>query len=184
MNYFRHVMQKIYTFSLSDECFQKPLKTTQIKESIRPIRKVRVLERTFANLRLRREYCAAADLLLSTKWQNEALSMPVSYEEFPDITFFLISKIEIQVQYCKYYSILLCDQMYAVLKHSGFPRRRCFQIENTGSQLEENTGISQITELSIVNWAIMMCTSLIFAHTFGNGTQTRRNLLRISLAAY
>ena len=46
--------------------------------------------------------------------------------------------------------------MNAVLKHSGIPRRRCFQIENTSSKLEENTGLSQITELSIVNWTIMM----------------------------
>ena len=38
------------------------------------------------------------------------------------------------------------------------PRSRCFQMENTGSKLEENVGISQITELSIVNWAIVMCT--------------------------
>ena len=82
---------------------------------------------------------------------------------------FLISCTR-QVQYCRYYSIPLCDQMNAVLKHSGFPRRRCFQIENTGSQLEGNTGIRQVMELSIVNWAIIMCTFLIFAHTFGNGT--------------
>ena len=50
--------------------------------------------------------------------------------------------------------------MNAVLKHSGFHRGRCVQVENTGSNLEENTGISQIKELSIVNWAIMMCTFL------------------------
>ena len=31
----------------------------------------------------------------------------------------------------------LCDQMNAVLKYSGFPRSHCFQIENTGSKLEE-----------------------------------------------
>ena len=74
--------------------------------------------------------------------------------------------------------------MNAVLKHSGFSRSRCFQIENTGSKLEENTGISQVKELSIVNWDIMVCTCFIFAHTFHHGTQTRRNLLRISLAAY
>ena len=64
------------------------------------------------------------------------------------------------------------------------PRSRCFQIENTVSKLEEYTGISQITELSIVNWAIIICTFLTFAHTFGHGAQTRRNLLRIFLAAY
>ena len=74
--------------------------------------------------------------------------------------------------------------MNAVLKHSGFPKSRCFQIENTGLKLEENTGISQITELSIVNWAIIMCILLIFTYTFGHGTQTRRNLLKIFLAAY
>ena len=62
-----------------------------------------------------------------------------------------------QVQYCRYYNIPLRDQMIAILKHSGFPRIRCFQTENTGSKLKENTGINQITELSIVNWAIMMC---------------------------
>ena len=56
--------------------------------------KVRVWKRTFANLRLRRLYCAAADLVLSTKWQNEALTIPVSYEELPDISFFLILKIQ------------------------------------------------------------------------------------------
>ena len=88
-----------------------------------------------------------------------------------------------QVQYCRYCSIPLCDQMNAVLKHSGLPRSRCFQIENTGSKLEENTGISQIMELSVVNWAIMMCTFLIIARKLGHGTQTR-NLLRIFLAAY
>ena len=88
-----------------------------------------------------------------------------------------------QIQYCRYYSIPLCDQMNAVLKHSGLPRSR-FQIENTGSKLEENIGIRQIMELSIVNWTIMMCTSLIFTHTFGHGTQTRRNLLRIFPTAY
>ena len=32
-----------------------------------------------------------------------------------------------------------------------------FSIDNAGSKLEENTGISQITALSIVNWVIMMC---------------------------
>ena len=74
--------------------------------------------------------------------------------------------------------------MMAVLKRSGFPRSRCFQIENTGSKLDKNLGISQIRKLSIVNWAIMMCTFSIFAHTFGHGTQTRRNLMRIFLAAY
>ena len=74
--------------------------------------------------------------------------------------------------------------MNAVLNHSGFPRSRCFQIENTGSKLEENTRISQITELSIVNCAIIKRTFLIFARTFGHGTQTRRNLQRIFLAAY
>ena len=50
--------------------------------------------------------------------------------------------------------------MNAVLKHNGFPGSRCFQIENTGSKLKENTGISQITELSIVNWTIVICTFL------------------------
>ena len=39
---------------------------------------------------------------------------------------------------------------------------RCFQIKNTGSKLEENIGISQTTELSIVNWAIVMCTFSFF----------------------
>ena len=73
--------------------------------------------------------------------------------------------------------------MNAVLKHSGLPRIRCFQIENTGSKHEENIGINQIAELSIVNLAIIMCTFLIFSHTFGHGTQTRRILLRIFLAA-
>ena len=61
--------------------------------------------------------------------------------------------------------------MNAVLKHSGFPRSLCFHIENTGSKLEGSTGISQIAELSIVKWAIIMCTFLIFAHTFGHGTE-------------
>ena len=75
------------------------------------------------------------------------------------------------VQYCRYYSTPLSDQMNAVPKHSGFPRIRCFQIENNGSKLEENTGISQITELSIVNWDIIMCTFLIFAHIFGKRKQ-------------
>ena len=56
--------------------------------------------------------------------------------------------------------------MNALLKHSGFPRSRCFQIENTGSKLEENTGISQITEISIVNWAIMMCTFYFCSHVW------------------
>ena len=73
--------------------------------------------------------------------------------------YFLISCTR-QVQYCRYYNIRLCDQINAVLKHSGLPRSRCLQIENTDSKLEEKTGISQITELSIVNWAIMMCTFL------------------------
>ena len=61
--------------------------------------------------------------------------------------------------------------MKAVLKHSGFPRSLCFHIENTGSKLEGSTGISQIAELSIVNWAIMMFTFLTLAHTFGQGTE-------------
>ena len=78
----------------------------------------------------------------------------------------------------------MCDEMNAVLKHSGFARSLCFQVKNTGSKLEENTGIRQITELSIVNWAIMMYTFFIFAHTFGQGTQTRRNPKRIFLVAY
>ena len=74
--------------------------------------------------------------------------------------------------------------MNAVLRHSGLPWSRGFQIENTGPKLEEDIGISQIMELSIVSWAIIMCTFLIFANTFGHGKQTRRNLLRIFLAAY
>ena len=60
--------------------------------------------------------------------------------------------------------------MNAVMKHSALPRSRCLQIEHTGSKLEENIGTNQMTELSIVNWAIIMCTFLIFAHTFGQGT--------------
>ena len=56
--------------------------------------------------------------------------------------------------------------MNTVLKHSGFPRSRCFQIENTGSKLDENTGIIQITELSIVSWAIIMCTFLFLLIRF------------------
>ena len=82
------------------------------------------------------------------------------------------------------YSIPLCNQMIVVLKHSGFPRSCCFQIENTVSKLEENIEIKQITELSIVNWVIIMCAFLIFAHTFGHGTQAKRNLLRIFLSTY
>ena len=74
--------------------------------------------------------------------------------------------------------------MNAVLEHSGITRNRCFQIDNTGSKLEEDIGISQITESSIVNWAIIMCTFLIFAHMFDRGTQQRRNLPRNFLAAY
>ena len=58
--------------------------------------------------------------------------------------------------------------MNAVLKRCALPKSRCFQIENTGSKLEENAGISQITKSSIVNWAIIMCSSFIFAHTFGH----------------
>ena len=45
-----------------------------------------------------------------------------------------------------------------------------FQIENTVSKLEEDVGIRQITEISTVNWAIIICTFLIFAHTFGHET--------------
>ena len=56
--------------------------------------------------------------------------------------------------------------MIAVLKHSRFPRSSCFQTENTGSKLEENVGISQITELSTINWAIIMCTSFDFCSQF------------------
>ena len=36
--------------------------------------------------------------------------------------------------------------MNAVLIHNGFPRSRCFQIENADLKLEVNTGISPITE--------------------------------------
>ena len=96
---------------------------------------------------------------------------------------FLIS-CKRQVQHCRYYSIPLCDQINAVLKHIGFSRSRCVQIENTGSKPEETTRISQFKDLSIVNWAIIKCTFLVFAHTFSHGTQTRRILLRIFLAAY
>ena len=73
--------------------------------------------------------------------------------------------------------------MNAVLMHSGIPRSCCFQIENTGSKIEENSGIRQITGLSVVNWAIIMYTFLTSTQIFGHGTQTRRNLLRIFLAA-
>ena len=69
-------------------------------------------------------------------------------------------------------------------KAQCFAKESFFQIENTGSKLEENVRICQIMELSIGNWAIMMCTFLIFAHKFGHGTQTSRNLLRIFLTAY
>ena len=67
-----------------------------------------------------------------------------------------------QMQYCRYYSIPLYEQLIAVLKYSGLPRSRCSQTENTVSKLEEIVGISQITALSIVNWAINMCHFLIF----------------------
>ena len=63
----------------------------------------------------------------------------------------------------------LCNQMNAVLKHIGLPRSRCFQVENTDSKLGENVGTTQIMELLIVNWTIIMCTFWIFAHTFGYG---------------
>ena len=62
------------------------------------------------------------------------------------------------------------NQMNAVLKHRGLPRSRRFQVENTGSKLGENVGITQIMELLIVNWTIVMCTFWIFAHTFDYGT--------------
>ena len=75
------------------------------------------------------------------------------------------------LQYCRYYSIPLCDQMNAVLKHNGFSWSRCFQIENTGSKLEESVGIIQIAESSVVNWAIITYTFLIFARFFGHGTK-------------
>ena len=78
----------------------------------------------------------------------------------------------------------LGDQMNALLKYSGFLRSRYFQIENICSNFEENIGVNQITKLSIVHWAIIIYTFLIFAHTFGHGTQTGRNLLRIFLAAH
>ena len=58
----------------------------------------------------------------------------------------------------------MCDEMNVVLKHSGFAKSRCFQVENTGSKLEENTGIRQITELSVINWAIIIC-KLLFLPT-------------------
>ena len=61
---------------------------------------------------------------------------------------------------------------------------RCFQIENPGSKLEENMGISQITKLSIVIWDNIICTFFIFARTFGHRTQTRKNLSKIFLAAH
>ena len=61
------------------------------------------------------------------------------------------------------------NQMNAVLKHRGLARGRCFQVENTSSKLGENVGLTQIMELSIVNWTIIMCTFWIFAHTFGYG---------------
>lgn len=55
--------------------------------------------------------------------------------------------------------------MNAVLKRCALPKSRCFQIENTGSKLEENIGISQITEVSIVNWAIITRNfSILLAH--------------------
>ena len=41
--------------------------------------------------------CPTAALLLSTRWQNEALTITVSYEELPDFTFFSIPKIKILV---------------------------------------------------------------------------------------
>jgi len=48
---------------------------------------------------------------------------------------------------------------------------RMRDLSNTSSKLEENTRMSQITELSVV---------FIFSHLSGHGTYTRRNLLRIS----
>ena len=74
--------------------------------------------------------------------------------------------------------------MNAILRHSVFPRSCSFQVENTSLKLDEYVGISQIMESSIITWAIIMCTFRIFAHMFGYGTHTRRNLLRIFLAAY
>ena len=87
------------------------------------------------------------------------------------------------MQFCRYYSIPLYDQMNVVQKHSALPRSPCFQVENTGSKLEGNVGISRVMVLSIVDWTIIMCTFFIFAHAFGHRTQTRRNLLRIFFAA-
>ena len=60
--------------------------------------------------------------------------------------------------------------MNAVLKHSGLPRSRSFQVENIGLKPGENVGISQTMELPIVNWTTIMCTFWIFAHTSGYGT--------------
>jgi len=55
--------------------------------------------------------------------------------------------------------------MNAILKQTGLPRSRCFQIEYTSSKLEENVGTSQIVEVSIVNWAIITRNfSILLAH--------------------
>ena len=93
-----------------------------------------------------------------------------------------------QVEYCRYYNILFCDQMNAVLKHSGFPRRRCFQIENTGSKLDDNTGISQKTELPIVNWAIIVwprnANKKKFTENYPCGLLKINNRLRSCLISY
>ena len=37
--------------------------------------------------------------MLSIKWQNEASTIPVNYEELPGITFFLIPKIQTWLRY-------------------------------------------------------------------------------------
>ena len=52
----------------------------------------------------------------------------------------------------------ILKRMNAVLKPRRLPRSRYFQVENTGSKLGENVGITLIMELSIVNCTIVMFT--------------------------
>ena len=71
--------------------------------------------------------------------------------------------------------------MNVALKHNRLPKNPCFQVENTDSAIEESAGISHIEIMNTLSGFDHVCLDfcLDFSHTFGRGTQRRRNLLRI-----
>ena len=88
------------------------------------------------------------------------------------------------MKYCRYYSMPLHDPLNVILMQRRFLNSRCFQVEISGSKLEENVSISHAIILQRVYWAIAMCTFCIVRQIYPHGSQMRGNLPKSVRAAY